>query len=213
MKHNEYMRKSRIFSLVLTVIVIFLYSAGYVQLPNIHRASSSKNNSLSQNTHPSLPNATSTYAVVRVIDGDTLIASIDGSNVTIRLIGIDTPEVVDPRKPVECFGREASMEAKKVLSGQDVRIELDPSQGNFDKYGRLLAYVYVPANVSPDGILVNKYLIATGYAHEYTYNLPYKYQQEFKDAERDARIHELGLWSPKSCSGDTGVDSSPTTQN
>jgi len=62
---------------------------------------------------------------------------------TMRLIGINTPETVDPRKPVECFGREASAEAKRLLTGQRVRIELDPSQNTYDRYGRLLGYVFV----------------------------------------------------------------------
>ncbi len=139
------------------------------------------------------------HKVIKVIDGDTLVAAMDGKNVTIRLIGIDTPETVDPRKPVQCFGKEASEKAKQILSGTEVRIELDPSQGTLDEYGRLLAYVYAPANVRPEGILVNEYLIAEGYAHEYTYNIPYKYQAEFKAAENRARTEKRGLWADDAC--------------
>lgn len=142
------------------------------------------------------------HKVIKVIDGDTLVIFMDGKNVTIRLIGIDTPETVDPRKPVQCFGKEASKKAKQILSDTEVRIELDPSQGELDKYGRLLAYVYVPANVRPEGILVNEYLISEGYAHEYTYNIPYKYQKDFQAAETTAREQNRGLWAPDACANE-----------
>lgn len=139
------------------------------------------------------------YPVVRVVDGDTLIVEIDGKDTTVRLIGLDTPETVDPRKPVECFGKEASDKAKQLMAGTFVRLEMDPSQGTLDKYGRTLAYVYVPASVRPEGILVNEYMIAEGYGHEYTYNLPYKYQARFEEAERLAREQKKGLWADRVC--------------
>ncbi len=122
-----------------------------------------------------------------------------GKETTIRLIGVDTPETVDPRKPVQCFGKEASDKTKQILTGQSVHIETDPSQGLLDKYGRTLAYVYAPLNVDPAGLLVNKYLIAEGYGHEYTYNLPYKYQADFKVAETAARTQKKGLWADGVC--------------
>jgi len=134
------------------------------------------------------------YPVTKVVDGDTLSINLDGTNTTIRLIGIDTPETVDPRKPVQCFGVEASNKAKELLVGKKVRLEMDSSQGNYDKYNRLLAYVYLE-----DGTLINKKLIQDGYGHEYTYNTPYKYQAEFKKAEQYAQSNKLGLWAPGVC--------------
>ena len=131
------------------------------------------------------------YQVVKVVDGDTLSINLDGANTTIRLIGVDTPETVDPRKPVQCFGVEASNKAKELLVGKKVRLEMDSSQGNYDKYSRLLAYVYLE-----DGTLINKKLIQDGYGHEYTYNTPYKYQTEFRKAEQYAQSNKLGLWAP-----------------
>ncbi len=130
------------------------------------------------------------YPVVKVIDGDTFTIAMEGENVTVRLIGLDTPETVDPRTTVQCFGKEASEKAKHILSGTSVRIELDPSQGERDKYGRLLAYAFLPS-----GMNVAEYLIIEGYGHEYTYNLPYKYQADFKAAEDRARTEERGLWA------------------
>lgn len=138
--------------------------------------------------------ASEMHRVVRVVDGDTLIVSIDGKDATLRLIGLDTPEVVDPRRAVQCFGREASSEAKRLLSGTSVRIESDPTQGALDKYDRTLAYVYLA-----DGTLFNRYMIAEGFGHEYTYNLPYRYQSEFKAAEVTARSSQKGLWAPEAC--------------
>ena len=154
-------------------------------------------------TSPSAPSAAigtgEGYRVVRVVDGDTIVVEVQGENVTVRLIGLDTPETVDPRKPVECFGKAASDEAKRLFGVGYARLETDPSQGLYDKYGRLLAYVYIPLNSVQEGLLVNKYLISEGDGHEYTYNLPYKYQAEFEAAEREARENKKGLWAEGIC--------------
>ncbi len=139
--------------------------------------------------------------VQNVVDGDTIkILFASSTLTTIRLIGIDTPETVDPRKPVQCFGKEASAKTKELLLGKKVRIELDSTQGTKDKYGRTLAYVYLESDASvKDELFFNKYMIEKGYAHEYTYDMPYKYQAEFKLAERAAREAGLGLWAPGVC--------------
>jgi micrococcal nuclease len=142
---------------------------------------------------PGLPTAT----VVEVIDGDTVDVRLDGQVVRLRLIGIDTPEVVDPRQPVQCFGREASAKAHALLDGQTVALEADPTQDDRDRYGRLLRYVWLP-----DGRPFNLEMIAQGYAFEYTYDLPYKYQAQFQQAERVAREQGRGLWSPATCNGE-----------
>lgn len=138
------------------------------------------------------------FNVVKVVDGDTMDVSINGQTERLRLIGIDTPETVDPRKPVQCFGREASDKAKSLLSSARVAIEQDASQGERDKYGRLLVYVFLE-----DGTNFNRYMIAEGYAHEYTYRVPYKYQTTFKAAQRAASDNEKGLWASSTCNGVT----------
>ena len=134
------------------------------------------------------------FNVIKVIDGDTITVNINGKTTTLRLIGINTPETVDPRKPVECFGREASAKAHELLDGKRVRLEYDPSQGMFDKYQRTLAYVF-----RKDGLFYNDSIIRQGYAYEYTYNMPYKYQNQFNIAEEEARVGERGLWAPGVC--------------
>lgn len=152
------------------------------------------------------------YDVVKVVDGDTIAINMNGSKETIRLIGIDTPETVDPRKPVQCFGIEASNKAKELLTGKRVRLETDPTQGERDKYNRLLRYVFLEG-----GTNFSELMIREGYAHEYTYNLPYKYQEQFKQAENEARIAKRGLWADDACAGNTeqkaptGVTTPPTT--
>jgi micrococcal nuclease len=138
------------------------------------------------------------YSVVEVVDGDTVKVNINGTTETLRLIGLDTPETVDPRKPVQCFGKEASNKGKELLIGKKVRVEEDPTQGKRDKYNRLLTYIY-----TENGTFYNKYMIEQGYAHEYTYNSAYKYQAEFKEAQRLAQQNQLGLWSPNTCNGNT----------
>lgn len=128
--------------------------------------------------------------VLRVIDGDTIEVLINNKKETVRLIGIDAPEVVDSRKTIECFGKEASDKAKEILDGKTVTLESDPTQGDRDKYGRLLRYVFI------DDLNFNKLMISEGFAHEYTYQSnPYEYQLEFKSAQKLARENKVGLWS------------------
>ncbi len=163
------------------------------------RVSSLKSNPASASTSATFTSATSTfYPVTSVVDGDTIKIKIGDSVETLRLIGLDTPETVDPRKPVQCFGKIASAKAKELLTGTSVRLETDPTQGVRDKYGRFLAYVYLP-----DGLFYNKYMIEQGYAHEYTYDIPYRYQLEFKAAQKEAEAAQRGLWSPDTCNGVT----------
>ena len=136
----------------------------------------------------------SSFPILRIIDGDTIIVDIDGISEKVRLIGVNTPETVDTRRKVECFGKEASRFVADILAGTSVSLEADASQGDRDRYGRLLRYVYLP-----DGTLLNRVIIAEGYGYEYTYNIPYRYMNEFKDAERTAQKLEKGLWAEGVC--------------
>jgi micrococcal nuclease len=147
--------------------------------------------------YPAQPPAdtlTGPVPVSRVVDGDTLSVKTDNGDTKVRLIGVDTPELLDPRSPVECFAQEASDFTKNALTGQLVYLEDDPSQDSVDRYGRRLAYVW-----TLDGRLINLDLIAGGYANEYTYSTPYRYQRRFQDAEASAAERERGLWNPKTC--------------
>ncbi len=136
------------------------------------------------------------YTVTKITDGDTLHISMDGLDETVRLIGINTPETVDPRRSVECFGKEASERMREIAQGKIVRLEYDDSQSLRDTYNRLLAYVYLE-----DGQMINRKMIAEGYAYEYTYLTPYHYQKEFRDLQRLAQSAERGLWAKNTCNG------------
>ena len=147
------------------------------------------------------------YGVAKIIDGDTVQVSIEGKTETLRLIGIDTPESVDPRKPVQCFALEASKKAKEILTGKKVLLEADPTQGEKDKYNRLLRYIFLE-----DGTNFNKMMISEGYGHQYTYSKPYKYMEEFKQAETEARVAKKGLWADGACLVALTPTITPTTK-
>ena len=138
------------------------------------------------------------YQVTDVVDGDTIKTLVAGHEITVRLLGINTPETVDPRKSVECFGPEASVETKSLLSGKSVLLALNPNYERTDKYGRLLAYVRLadPNDVATVDLFVNEFLVKEGYAYEYTFNAsnPYQYQTSFKADESQAKSAKKGLW-------------------
>lgn len=146
---------------------------------------------------PTADTAAAYYTVSSVSDGDTIKVNVNGKIETVRLIGVDTPETKDPRKPVQCFGKQASDFTTQQLNGTSVRLEPDATQQERDKYGRLLRYVYMP-----NGTLFNQLLVASGYAYEYTYqNNPYQFHDDFIKAQRLAQQEGRGLWSEQSCSG------------
>jgi micrococcal nuclease len=123
------------------------------------------------------------YKVKRVIDGDTLLL-INGERV--RLIGVDTPETKHPQKPVQYFGREAYLFTKQMIDGKEARFEFERQKR--DRYGRLLAYVYLL-----DGTFFNAEIIKQGYGFAYT-RFPFKYMEEFRRYQREARENRRGLW-------------------
>lgn len=144
------------------------------------------------------------YKVTSITDGDTIKVDINGKIETLRFIGIDTPETKDPRKPVQCFGPEASSKMQSFVQSKSVRLASDATQDNRDKYGRLLRYVFLE-----DGRNVGYEMVKDGYAHEYTYDKPYKYQSQFKRAEQTAHDSYSGLWATTTCNGITNQELPP----
>lgn len=124
--------------------------------------------------------------VVRVVDGDTIEVLIDGREQRVRYIGIDTPETVDPRRPVECFGRAAGERNRQLVEDRTVGLERDVSET--DRFGRLLRYVWV------QGVMVNAALVAEGYAAAATFPPDVKYAETFAALEAEARASGRGLW-------------------
>lgn len=126
--------------------------------------------------------------VRRVVDGDTI--EVD-SGKTVRFLGMDTPETVDPRRPVGCFGKEASSETKKLLAGKFVILQKDIS--DTDKFGRLLRLIYLPLE-NGQILFVNDYLVREGFAKVKTYPPDVKFEYRFLEAERKAKEAKKGLW-------------------
>jgi len=132
------------------------------------------------------------WRVTRIVDGDTVDATRRGRTLTLRLIGIDTPETVHPTVPIECYGPEASAYARRALLSEPVTLEFDRSQGRTDYYDRTLAYLWLTD--PPEPRLFNEEAIRRGYANEYTYDSAYAWQQEFIRAEQVAQSQRRGLW-------------------
>jgi micrococcal nuclease len=124
--------------------------------------------------------------VERVVDGDTVELEGLGS---VRLIGVDTPEVYGG---VECFGRAASAYAKRQLEGRQVRYAV--GRDDRDRYGRLLAYLWLE-----DGRSFNALLVARGYAQPLTVPPNDDYADAFVALSRRARRRAVGLWAPGAC--------------
>ena len=131
-----------------------------------------------------VPSGVSAQLVTRVIDGDTLVVATVG---TVRLIGVDTPETVDPRRPVQAFGKEASDFTRRIALNKVVKLEFDVERR--DRYNRTLAYVYLP-----DGVFLNAEIVRQGYGHAYT-RFPFRSLDQFRAYEREAREANRGLWS------------------
>ena len=140
--------------------------------------------------------------VSKVIDGDTFMLA-DGTKV--RLIGVDTPETVDPRKDVHWYGREASKKLKEWVEGKAVCLKQDQDKTqNLDKYGRLLRYAWKYTSEKDaendskglNGFFVNAELIRQGYGFAYT-KYPFQYMDDFRKYERTAKENNRGLWNNK----------------
>jgi len=126
------------------------------------------------------------YHVVRVIDGDTILVQRGGVRETIRILGVNTPETHDPRKPVECYGPEASAFTAARLEGRVVVLEDDVER--HDIYGRRLAYVYL------DGHRFEDELLQRGYARLLVIEPNHTHARTMLDEELVAKRHHAGLW-------------------
>lgn len=180
---------------LLLLISLFIISAGIVLIWYGTRASQTTISSqtpqkVSESTQSGTVESVSgqTVKVIKVVDGDTV--KIDTGQ-TIRLLGVDTPETVDPRRPVGCFGKEASNKLKELLEGKDVILEKDVSET--DKYQRLLRFIYLPLD-SGEKLFVNDYLIREGYGKVLTIPPDVAFAEQFLEAQREAREQKRGLW-------------------
>jgi micrococcal nuclease len=138
------------------------------------------------------PAPPSLATVTRVVDGDTVYVRAGSRSFDVRLLGIDTPETVDPHRPVGCFGPEASAYTKHLLTGGRVRLVYDRQRR--DRYGRWLAYVYLLRDGRPP-LFVNARLVRAGYARTLSIPPNTAHASELAELEREAALAGLGLWS------------------
>jgi endonuclease YncB( thermonuclease family) len=172
--------KTKIILIIAALIILAAVVWGLViLLPKVHWPAAIKN-SIAQPGY---------YKVAKVVDGDTIEVYMDGTVESVRMIGLDTPETVQPNNPVECYGKKASDFAHQTLENQTVRLEADPTNTNRDRYNRLLRYVYLP-----DGRLFNALMIQQGYGFAYL-SFPLTKKTEFASYQDDARQAGAGLWA------------------
>ena len=182
-------KKNFVFGIIISLLLLCSFILGRVSNGNDSSAWPTPTVSTAPTSLPPLVEGISTssesgtFKVTRVVDGDTI--EIEGGE-KIRYLGIDTPETVDPRKPVQCFGIEASKKNKELVEGKTVHLEKDITDR--DKYSRLLRYVWV------GDLFINLELVKQGFAISYTHPPDVKYQNEFLAAEKEAREAERGLW-------------------
>lgn len=126
----------------------------------------------------------------KCVDGDTIKVLINNKEYTVRMLAIDTPESVHPKKTVEYYGKEASdYTCDKVKNANKLELEYDNKSDKTDKYNRILAYVFV------DGYLLEDLLVTNGYAEvAYLYD-DYKYADLLKDKESVAKAKGIGIWN------------------
>ena len=127
------------------------------------------------------------YKVLKVVDGDTIRVDIDGKDTTVRLIGIDTPESVNPDETKNSQEGVIASDYTKSIISKNVYLEFDVESK--DQYDRLLAYVYLD-----DGTFLNEKIIEDGYAYTMNINPNVKYQDIFLKAFNEARENKKGLW-------------------
>lgn len=130
------------------------------------------------------------FTVQSVVDGDTIRIDCNGESTRVRLVGINTPETVKDGSPVECGGPEASTALHTILDSGQVFLSTDPAQGERDRYGRLLAYVW-----AMDGSLVNQTMLTMGHAEATGYGKSYAYKQPFEAAAKEAKNSGRGMWA------------------
>lgn len=186
------------FTTILVAAGMGLVTLGLLTAENVSKSQPKSSPPISVKTYEAGPSAVQVQGVTgerayvdKVIDGDTMDVTIEGSKYKVRFIGVDTPETKDPRRPVGCFGKEAASETKSLIEGRMVILQKDVS--STDRYDRLLRYVYLPVDDSKM-IFINDYLVREGYAKVLTYPPDVKFNEQFLEAEKQAREQNRGLW-------------------
>jgi micrococcal nuclease len=167
----------RVASLWVAVFVVLALVGSRIDFSSDDQVTPEKNSQLG-----------SSGLVVDVVDGDTVKVRNGDLTRTVRYIGVDTPETVKPDAPIQCFGKQASAYNKRLVSGKRVRLVYGPD--HFDRYGRVLAYVYAAGSRRS----VNAQLVATGFARVLAIAPNTAHLRPYLQLERQARERQLGLW-------------------
>ena len=178
-----------VLAIATVILALFVLAACDDETPPQDPARATQTALTTASPPPSFPDGTTPALVVRVVDGDTIEVEVDGETYKVRYIGIDTPETVDPRRPVGCFGEEASAANRALVEGLIVGLEEDVS--DTDTFGRLLRYVWLNSQE-----MVNAILVRDGYAQASAYPPDVRYQEFFDGLEAGARSAGRGLWGP-----------------
>lgn len=194
MKPSKTQRRAiRLVLLAILFVLAALQTRNATTMPQAPSASPTDSGTVAgaiqEATSDALKHQPGLWHVTSVVDGDTIDVAQGTQKERVRLIGVDTPETHDPRKPVQCFGEAAAAYTKQLLQNKDVRLAPDPENSDRDKYQRLLRYVYLP-----NGTLVNARLIADGYGFAYVV-FPFTKLEEFRALEAQARQNNQGLWA------------------
>jgi micrococcal nuclease len=131
------------------------------------------------------------FVVVKIVDGDTIDLDVpDGEkpHTRVRLWGVDTPETKHPQKGIMYYGPEASAFTKEMTLGKKVKVTLEPNQKTRGKYGRLLAYIYLP-----DGKMLNEEIISRGYGYADP-RFEHLLRRRFLDLQKETKREKRGLW-------------------
>jgi micrococcal nuclease len=178
------MRTVRTYAAIAVVLASVLYT-----IPtSLSFAQRSTQTTTARSRTPSQAEPRAEVRVLGVVDGDTIeVCCVRGKHEKVRYIGVNTPETKHPGKGVEPLGKEAAEVNRRLVGGHDIRLEFDVEQR--DRYGRLLAYVYLE-----DGTFVNAWLVQNGYAQVMTIPPNVRYQELFLSLQREAREARRGLW-------------------
>lgn len=136
-----------------------------------------------------------TFNVVQIVDGDTVVLDVFGKYESVRLVGIDAPEVNWETESPECYAFEARDRVEELLAGRQATLLRDLSQDDRDTYGRMLGYILLE-----DGRDLGELLLREGYVREFTFKKPYAKQSVFRAAETEAQAAGKGIFMKDVCS-------------
>lgn len=195
--------RSQILLPAAAAVLLFAAGCGGGQTAASPSPTPSATTTAPSSTQPAVPGQPA--AVVEVVDGDTVdVVTAAGKELTIRVLGIDTPEVYGG---AECWGAEASQFARDTLAGKTVGLVTDETQDDIDRYGQTLRYL-----ILPDGSNYSVLAAEAGAAHSYVYDNPVSVHEAIVAAEQRAQEAQAGLWGPPCFGADQTAEPAPAPE-